>query len=110
MESNLLYSLCPDYLGSRLVALKEGTKLRYIRQDHLTGTMLATSANGTSLGIIKYYPFGDCRNNQGNFGTDKLFTGQRLDVTGLYYYNARYYDPLIGRFITTDMLVQDFLN
>ena len=25
--------------------------------------------------------------------TDKLFTGQPLDGTGLYYYNARYYNP-----------------
>ena len=33
---------------------------------------------------------------------DRLFTGQRLDDTGLYYYNARYYDPTIGRFINPD--------
>jgi RHS repeat-associated protein len=33
---------------------------------------------------------------------DKKFTGQRLDGTGLYYYNARYYDPIIGRFISPD--------
>ena len=43
-------------------------------------------------------------------GTDKLFTGQRLDDTGLYYYNARYYDPLIGRFISADSIVSDFKN
>ncbi len=34
--------------------------------------------------------------------TDKLFTGQRLDGTGLYFYNARYYDATIGRFISAD--------
>jgi hypothetical protein len=34
--------------------------------------------------------------------TDKLFTGRRLDGTGLYYYNARYYDATIGRFISPD--------
>jgi len=31
-----------------------------------------------------------------------LFTGKELDSSGLYYYGARYYDPLIGRFITAD--------
>ena len=38
--------------------------------------------------------------------TDEKFTGQRLDGTGLYYYNARYYDPSIGRFISPDVYVQ----
>ena len=39
--------------------------------------------------------YGDCRNSTGDLDTDKLFTGQRLDCTGLYYYGARYYDPVI---------------
>ena len=34
--------------------------------------------------------------------TDKKFTGQRLDQTVLYFYNARYYDATIGRFISPD--------
>ena len=42
--------------------------------------------------------------------TDKKFTGQRLDGTGLYYYNARYYDPTIGRFISTDTVIPDPTN
>jgi RHS repeat-associated protein len=34
------------------------------------------------------------------------FTGQRTDDnTGLYYYNARYCDPSIGRFISADTIV-----
>ena len=41
---------------------------------------------------------------------DRLFTGQRLDRTGLYYYNARYYDPEIGRFISADTLAPDPYN
>jgi RHS repeat-associated protein len=54
--------------------------------------------------------YGDCRNSQGDLGTDKLFTGQRLDDTGLYYYGARYYDPAIGRFISSDTIVQNPAN
>ncbi|MDD5039163.1 MAG: RHS repeat-associated core domain-containing protein [Dehalococcoidales bacterium] len=50
--------------------------------------------------------YGECRNSTGTLGTDRLFTGQRLDDTGLYYYGARYYDPTIGRFISPDTIVQ----
>jgi len=39
--------------------------------------------------------------------TDKKYTGQRLDATGLYYYNARYYDAEIGRFISADTVGPD---
>jgi RHS repeat-associated protein len=48
--------------------------------------------------------------SQGDLGTDKLFTGQKLDSTGLYFYNARYYDPAIGRFISADTIVQSISN
>jgi len=91
------------YHGGRLVAQLEGAELRYIhqacperrRRDHpvsgtgqaLTGTSLMTSDNGTSLGSIKYYPYGGTRS--GDVPTDKKFTGQRIDGTGLYYYGAR---------------------
>jgi len=72
------------YLGSRLVAKRTATTLNYIHQDHLTGTALMTSDNGTQVATMRYYPYGDCRSSTGTLGTDKLFTGQRLDDTGLY--------------------------
>jgi RHS repeat-associated protein len=96
--------------------MSENATLKYIhqacpersRRNHLSGTSLMTSANGTLLGTIKYTPFGETR--AGDVPTDKLFTGQRLDSTGLYYYGARYYDPTIGRFISADTIVPSPAN
>jgi RHS repeat-associated protein len=68
-----------------------------------------TSNTGSQVGTtIKYLPFGGTR--AGSVPTDKLFTGQRLDATGLYFYNARYYDATIGRFISPDTVIQSMAN
>jgi RHS repeat-associated protein len=45
------------------------------------------------------YPDGTTIDNVGN---TLQFAGREFDETGLYYNRARYYDPLIGRFISED--------
>jgi RHS repeat-associated protein len=97
------------YLGGQLVATREGNTLRYVHQDSLGSTSLMTDSSGAQIGTtMKYYPFGAVIS--GSVSTDKKFTGQRLDSTGLYYYNARYYDPQIGRFISADTVIQSQAN
>ncbi|GEM_PF-2888588 len=99
------------YFGGKLVAMKQSSaNVTYIHQDHLSGTSVMSDSVGNQLSAINYQPFGGSRNSQGNPGTDRLFTGQRLDSTGLYYYGARYYDPTIGRFISPDPIVQNYVN
>jgi RHS repeat-associated protein len=50
-------------------------------------------------------------NSQASFQVSRRFTGQVLDAeTGLYYYNARYYDPELGRFIQPDTAIPDLSN
>ena len=38
------------YLDGRLVALKRGTDLRYVHQDHLGGTSVVTTSAGAEAG------------------------------------------------------------
>jgi len=35
-------------------------------------------------------------------GNPLQYTGREVDGTGLYYYRARYYDPVLKRFISDD--------
>jgi RHS repeat-associated protein len=93
------------YLGSKLIAVRKGTTLSYILQDHLGSTSVTADSSGAAASTIAYLPFGSIRSSTGTQPTDRLFTGQRLDSTGLYYYGARYYDPSIGRFISPDTVV-----
>jgi RHS repeat-associated protein len=85
-----------------------GETLEYVHQDHLSGMALVSDGSGYLVSEISYYPYGSTRS--GDVPTDKKFTGQRLDGTGLYYYGARYYDPVIGRFISADIIVQNPAN
>ncbi|WP_161668827.1 RHS repeat-associated core domain-containing protein [Kallotenue papyrolyticum] len=49
-------------------------------------------------------PWGSLRSG-GIPQTTLNYTGQRRDSTGLVYYHARYYDPVLGRFISADSVV-----
>ncbi|MCI0441215.1 MAG: hypothetical protein L0177_19105, partial [Chloroflexi bacterium] len=73
------------YHGDRLVAVSENGTLRFVHTDHLASSSVATDTSGNQAGGRTYLPFGDQRSASGTFGTNKLYTGQRLDGTGLYF-------------------------
>jgi len=51
------------------------------------------------------------REHSGTDASAYKFTDQELDAeTGLYNYDARLYDPLIGRFISADTIVPNYRN
>lgn len=54
----------------------------------------------------RYYAYGRERVGKvSDLPTDYAFTGQKQDSTGLMYFNARYFDPQIGAFISPDTLI-----
>ena len=93
------------YLGGQLVALRKGSTLEDVHQDHLGSTVVSTTSAGASQSALAYLPYGGARSASGALGTDKKYTGQRLDQSGLYYYGARMYDAALGRFISADTVV-----
>jgi len=108
-------SLPPDgvvtkyyYFNSQRVAVRRGGVLHYLHGDHLGSTSLATDASGAKVSRVLYYPYGETRYSEGALPTDYQYTGQRHETGfGLYDYNARYYDPLLGRFISADTVVPE---
>ncbi|MCP5022360.1 MAG: RHS repeat-associated core domain-containing protein, partial [bacterium] len=75
--------------------------------DHLGSTSLTTDSSGGIISEARYSPYGQIRWNNGTNITDFGFTSQRREGFGLYDYNARYYSPTLGRFISPDTIVPD---
>jgi len=94
------------------VATRVDGTLYYVHQDHLGSTVALSDAAGGEVGRVQYDPYGEVLTSTLPVTlTDRLFTGQRLDSSsGLYYYNARYYDPHLGRFVSADTLVPEAGN
>jgi RHS repeat-associated protein len=70
-----------------------------------------TNSAGTKIEATEYLPFGSQRSHSGTNTSDYLYTDQEYDnTTGLYNYNARLYDPVIGKFISADTVVPDWMD
>jgi RHS repeat-associated protein len=96
------------YAGNVRVAMREGDILYWLLTDHLGSTAITLDASGNRVTELRYYPYGNTRYNPGGQKTNYRFTGQRWDQGhGLYWYNSRWYDPLIGRFLSPDPLVPE---
>jgi len=54
---------------------------------------------------------GETRLSTGSIFTDQLFTGQReMTGLGIYHFNARFYSPKLGRFLSADTIVPNPAN
>lgn len=77
----------------------------YYHPDHLGSSSYITNLDGEVVQHIEYVPFGEVfieeRNNTWN--TPYLFNAKEYDEeTGMYYYGARYYEPRISLWMSTD--------
>ena len=97
------------FAGSELIASVRGTgsssEMFIVHADHLGSTNVVTDESGALAQLLSYYPFGKTRLDEQAAGFDETnkFTGHELDPeTSVYYMQARYQDPGIGRFVSQD--------
>lgn len=77
----------------------------YYHTDHLGSIKSVTDEAGKEVYNADYFAFGGKFGGQGDFDELHGFTGKEYDPgTGLYYFNARWYDSEVGRFISEDMV------
>ena len=89
--------------GGLLIGENVGGTISYLASDGLGSVSEALSTSGTATAAQLFEPYGGVRYSSGTMPTAKGFTGQRADaVSGLDYYGARYYDPVLGQFASAD--------
>ncbi|WP_353739706.1 RHS repeat domain-containing protein [Yersinia nurmii] len=76
--------------------------------DNLTGSsVLELDGDGKIISMEEYYPYGGTAiwtarsTMEANYKIVR-YSGKERDATGLYYYGYRYYQPWVGRWLSTD--------
>ncbi len=81
-----------------------------VLRTSLGSTALTRDSSRGTLGRQWYSPYGSVRLTEGTLPTDYTFTGQKQDGNGLLFYQARYYDAALGRFVQADSIIPDPYN
>lgn len=82
---------------------KDSTVKYFFHMDMQGSTTLVTDSEGKTVWTGDVTPFGEKVSGEGSFEGAVRFTGKEYDEdTGLYYFNARWYDPELGRFVEED--------
>ena len=111
----LLVAGSTDYIqgpdGLPLEQISPTGVVRYFHHDQLGSTRLLTGATGSVLATYSYGPYGNLVSSSGSTANQLLYAGQYRDAeSGLYYLQARYYDPGTGQFLTVDRMVAETLD
>jgi RHS repeat-associated protein len=95
------------YAGAQRIAMRTNGTLNYLLGDHLGSTSLVTDATGHNPIETRYKAWGETRYASGTTPTKYTYTGQYSNMGdfGLMFYNARWYDPSLGRFVQADSIV-----
>ncbi|MBS3989210.1 MAG: hypothetical protein KGZ44_04625 [Dethiobacter sp.] len=105
-ETNASGTLLARYIygpNNQLLAMIRGGVTYYYHYNGHGDVVALTDASGTVVATYEYDAFGNHIGNTGSVVNPYRYAGYRWDAeTGLYYLNARYYAPGIGRFITRD--------
>lgn len=90
---------------------QEKNGYHYYHLDEQNSTAYITGRGGEIENRYEYDAFGVLKNSREELPNRILYTGQQYDQTsGQYYLRARFYNPVLGRFVQEDVYRGDGLN
>ncbi|MFN7369461.1 MAG: RHS repeat-associated core domain-containing protein [Burkholderiales bacterium] len=103
-STSLMTGLNLDEMLARVTTLNatNTTQARTYLTDALGSVMAQTQDNQSTLAGYSYSPYGQTQGTGNTEGDSVQYTGRENDNNGLYYYRARYYDPVLKRFLSED--------
>lgn len=106
------YYAAGNRIAMRVQSNQQGIEdsLYYLLSDHLGSTALTLDEGGNQVAELRYSAWGETRYTDGETPTQRRYTGQLEMEAGLYFYNARYYDPELSRWTSPDSIVADPYN
>ncbi len=85
------------------LAMLRSSVTSYYEQDGLGSTTSLSNSAGSAANTYTYDSFGTLTASTGSLINPFRYTAREWDTeTGLYYYRARYYDQINGRFLSED--------
>ena len=91
-------------LGHYRKVYGSGENLELFYNDNLGSRRVVVNNSDSLLDLFTYSTWGSYNHLTGPNTYLASFTGKSYDDTNLVYFNARYYDPTIGRFLTEDSI------
>ena len=91
--------------GGSLTALRIGASgtVRYVHSDALGSPVAVSDVSGALLGRLEYEPYGAFWSGAPGLSGQVGYTGHEQQPSGgLLYAQARYYEPMAGRFLSPD--------
>ncbi|MFT7561887.1 MAG: RHS repeat-associated protein [Flavobacteriales bacterium] len=96
----ILKTVFPIFIALVFFTSTVQAEVTYVHADHLGSVVAESNSSGAITKRFHYKPFGETIESQQD---DVGYTGHKHDVDiGLTYMQARYYDPVLGRFYGND--------
>ncbi len=110
-EAGLSQEATSYHLGAGIEAFQRDSKTFYYHQDEQLNTTLISDENAAIKNHYQYDAFGAGLEEAEALPNRIRYTGQQYDEqTEQYYLRARYYNPVLGRFMQEDVYQGDGLN